>query len=285
MKKIFYIISGVVAAIIIGGLVFFSQRKFGNDTDLKIHFFDAGKADAILISRNSEEGNYNVLIDTGEEELGETILEYFKKKGIEKLDYLIITHFDKDHVGSAAEVIRNIQIGKVLQTNTTKESRYYEEYLKAVNEVGLVPVTVADEENSYEFSLGSMSFIVQGPEGVYEKKESNNSSLITALKFNETKYLFMGDAEDERLEDFFETELAMETYDVLKVPYHGHYQENLEALIRTLNPKYAVITSSFEEMEDSETRALLEEAEAKTFLTRQGAVDITSDGTMIEIRQ
>ena len=204
MKKIFYIISGVVAAIIIGGLVFFSQRKFGNDTDLKIHFFDAGKADAILISRNSEEGNYNVLIDTGEEELGETILEYFKKKGIEKLDYLIITHFDKDHVGSAAEVIRNIQIGKVLQTNTTKESRYYEEYLKAVNEVGLVPVTVADEENSYEFLLGSLSFIVQGPEGVYEKKESNNSSLITALKFNETKYLFMGDAEDERLEDFFE---------------------------------------------------------------------------------
>lgn len=283
MKKIFYIISGVVAAIIIGGLVFFGQRKFGNDTDLKIHFFDAGKADAILISRNSEEGNYNVLIDTGEEELGETILEYFKKKGIEKLDYLIITHFDKDHVGSAAEIIRNVQVGKVLQTNTTKESRYYEEYLKAVNEVGLVPVTVA--ENSYEFLLGSLSFVVQGPEGVYEKKESNNSSLITALKFNETKYLFMGDAEDERLEDFFETGLATEMYDVLKVPYHGHYQENLEALIRTLNPKYAVITSSFEEMEDSETRALLEEAEVKTFLTRQGAVDITSDGTTIEIRQ
>ena len=130
-----------------------------------------------------------------------------------------------------------------------------------------------------------MSFVVQGPEGVYEKKESNNSSLITALKFNETKYLFMGDAEDERLEDFFETGLATEMYDVLKVPYHGHYQENLEALIRTLNPKYAVITSSFEEMEDSETRALLEEAEVKTFLTRQGAVDITSDGTTIEIRQ
>ena len=130
-----------------------------------------------------------------------------------------------------------------------------------------------------------MEFLIQGPEKNYKRKESNNSSLIVKLKYKNTSYLFMGDAETERLEDFLETELGNGTYDFLKVPYHGHFQENLEELIKEIQPKYAVITSSFKELEDKETRRLLEGVGAKVYLARQGSIDLFSDGEKIEIRQ
>ena len=92
--KIFIIIVFVVIFLIIGVFVY----KNGGEEDgynLKIYFWNAGKADAILISNNDR----YIMIDTGEESLSNNILQYFKNNGIEMLDYLIITHFDKDHVG------------------------------------------------------------------------------------------------------------------------------------------------------------------------------------------
>ncbi|MBQ7802856.1 MBL fold metallo-hydrolase [Candidatus Saccharibacteria bacterium] len=282
-KKIFTIL-GAVFALILGGIILFSSRE-SELRGLRIHVFDAGKADAILISNETEGERHYVLIDTGESNLFPTIQKYFEKEGIEKLDALIISHFDKDHVGSAGEIIRNFQVSQVFQTNTTKDSDEVEAFLAAIKEKGNTPETIADENSVKGLRIGEMEFLIQGPEKNYKRKESNNSSLIVKLKYKNTSYLFMGDAETERLEDFLETELGNGTYDFLKVPYHGHFQENLEELIKEIQPKYAVITSSFKELEDKETRRLLEGVGAKVYLARQGSIDVFSDGEKIEIRQ
>ena len=97
------------------------------------HYFNAGKADACVISN----GNNNVMIDTGENTLSKEILSYFDKHNITTLDYLIITHFDKDHVGSASSVIDNIKVDSVLQSNVPKDSEFYENYLKELSENNL----------------------------------------------------------------------------------------------------------------------------------------------------
>ena len=97
------------------------------------HYFNAGKADACVISN----GNNNVMIDTGENTLSKEILSYFDKHNITTLDYLIITHFDKDHVGSASSIIDNIKVDSVLQSNVPKDSEFYENYLKELSENNL----------------------------------------------------------------------------------------------------------------------------------------------------
>ena len=123
-KIIFGII--LVLIVIILAIGYSISNKENKNYDFKIYFFNAGKADAILLSKN----NKYMMIDTGEEDLSNEILNYFKENNITRLEYLVITHFDKDHVGSASTIIDNIEIGEVLQSNVPKDSDEYDNYIK-----------------------------------------------------------------------------------------------------------------------------------------------------------
>ena len=242
--------------------------------DFKIYFFNAGKADAIIISNN----NKYIMIDTGEESLSPEILSYFKNNNINELEYLIITHFDKDHVGSAASIINNIKVNNVFQSNYPKDSEYYSNYLNALSNKNITPKTI---EGNYEFTLEDLNIVVNGPAKIYDKNESNNSSLIVKINYKNTNYLFMGDTENARLKDYVSEETN--TYDFIKIPYHGNYLKRLDDLLKIIKPKYAVITSSNSMRESSETINTLNELGIKYYLTRNGDINIYSDGTSIII--
>ena len=124
------------------------------------------------------------MIDTGEESLSDDILKYFNENNITRLEYLIITHFDKDHVGSAASIIDNIDIGEVLQSNSPKESEYYTNYLTSLANKNINPTTVS---GNYELSFEDLTIVVNGPVTIYEKNESNNSSLIVSVTASPTE--------------------------------------------------------------------------------------------------
>lgn len=277
MKKAYIVL--LILLLIVTGVVIFVASKSNkqiNQNDFKIYFFNAGKADACIISKDG----YNVMIDTGEDDLLNSILLYFKNNNIEKLDYLIITHFDKDHVGSASGIIDNIEVLNVLQSNSPKESEYYNDYINSLTNKNIEAKTISGD---FEFNLGDLKFVVNGPDKIYEKDESNNSSLITSLVYKNTKYIFMGDAQNDRLKDFISNNFTI--YDFVKIPYHGNYQKQLENLLNNIQPEYAVITSSFEEIEDDKMIDLLESINIKYYLTRNGGLTIYSDGEKIEIEQ
>lgn len=242
----------------------------------KIYFFNAGKADAALISCN---GKY-IMIDTGEESLSSEILAYFKNNNITKLDYLIITHFDKDHVGSASEIIDNIEVENVLQSNVPKESEYYTNYINSLANKNISAQTISGDVS---FTVGDLNITVNGPEKVYDNNDSNNSSLIVSINYNNTSYLFMGDSQNDRIKDYLSSH--SEKYDFIKIPYHGHYQKKLDNLLEATTPSYAVITSSNSEPEDEEVLDILDELNIKYYLTRKGAVTVLSDGEKITIKQ
>jgi len=274
-KKIIYI--GILLIILIVFIIIISINKnnYKNEV-LNIHFFDAGKADSMLLYNS----NFAVLIDTGEKELGDTILTFFKDNNISKLNYLIITHFDKDHVGSAYKILNNIKVDNVLQSNYPKDSNVYSYYLEALDNNNIKPITL---KSNLSFSFGDIKFIVNPSTGEYYNKPSNNSSLITSVYYKDISLLFMADAEVDRIIEFLNNN--QENYDFIKIPYHGHYQDNLEDLIKSINPNYAVITSSLEELEDDTTLELLKNYNVLTYLTRNGDINLVSDGTTIKISQ
>ena len=113
---------------------------------LAVWFFDAGKADAILLTTE----NTAVLIDCGEKGFGGTITDELAARGIDRLDLLIVTHFDRDHVGGAAKVIGSVEVGTVLQSNSPKDSSEYRKYIRALKKAGIEPLTVR-ETLSFEF--------------------------------------------------------------------------------------------------------------------------------------
>ena len=190
---VFLIIFLIIFTII---LVLFSNKKEEkyDNYDFRIYFFDAGKADAILISDN---GKY-MMIDTGEESLSNEIISYFKVNKIKELEYLIITHFDKDHVGSAASIINNIDVKNVLESNYIKENIYYNNYLSALENKGITATKVI---GNYEISLNDLKIVVNGTDTLFDKNESNNSSLIVSITKNNNKFLFMADAQNQRIKE------------------------------------------------------------------------------------
>lgn len=243
---------------------------------LKVWCFQAGKADAFLIWNEAGAA----LIDTGESGFGKTILAKLEALGIGRLDYLILTHFDKDHVGGAKKLLGSVEVGTILQSNCPKEdASAYEKYREAAEAAGLEPVTVREK---MEFTLGDAVFTVDPPaRELYPEDPSNNSSLIVTLTHGANRLLFAGDAEELRLREFLQTDPA--PCALLKLPHHGRWEKSLPALVAAVAPAWAVITSSEEEPEDPETLALLERAGVETFLTRTAPVEIVSDGEALRV--
>lgn len=244
---------------------------------LELHAFDAGAADAILLRTE----NSAVLIDAGEKGFGKTILAYLAEQGVDALDYLIVTHFDKDHVGGAAKVLNGIPVKAVLQSNQPKDSDEYENYVEALRGAGIAPVTLRETDT---FSLDGVSYTVDPPrQSAYAQDSSNNSSLIVSVRYGDTGILLPGDAQTLRLAEFLDANTT--TYDVLKLPHHGRDEPLLEALLASVKPTYAIITSSEEEPESGAVLAALEQAGVRTLLTRNQSVTLYSDGITIKQKE
>ena len=243
---------------------------------LRIYCFQAGKADAFLLW--NEAGA--VLIDTGESGFGKTVLAKLSELGIDRLAYLIVTHFDKDHVGGAKKILRSVPVEKVLQSNCPKEGAdAYENYRTALEEESIEPVTV---RQTLRFSLGDALFTVDPPaQERYEEDPSNNSSLIVTIACGQTLLLFLGDAKELRLREYLATEPGR--FDFVKMPYHGRALESLPALLEQICPRFAVISSSDDEPEDALTLELLRKAGTRILLTREGPAELSTDGTELRV--
>lgn len=248
------------------------------ENELKVYCFSAGKADAQLIYTK----DHAVLIDCGEKGFGKEITAFMEDIGVTSLDYLIITHFDKDHVGGAAKVIRSVEVKNVLQSNCPKDSEEYSEYLAQLSESGITAQTVTEDT---AFTAGDISFTVNAPDrDTYEDDPSNNSSLITAVEYGESRLLFAGDAQEDRLKEF--TAENTTDYDYLKVPYHGSRIKGMKDFLESTKPKIAVITCSDDEPESKKTVSQLEAQGCEIYLTREAPVAVKSDGetlTVIEL--
>ena len=280
-KRLIKILSIILIGVILLSAALFALYKTkGSDNydnyDLSIYFFDAGKADAILISKDDK----YIMIDTGESSLGNEILQYFNKHNITRLEYLIITHFDKDHVGSASTIIDNIEIGEVLQSNSPKDSEFYTAYLNSLSNKSITATTISGTRS---LAFSDINVSVNGPEDLYEKDESNNSSLIVSFSYADKSFLFMGDSENQRIKDFIASN--NQTYDFIKIPYHGNYLKQLDNLLEATSPSYGVITCSAQEGGEDETLDVLNDFKVKYFKTNNGPITVFSDGKEIKIRQ
>ncbi|MBQ1372269.1 MAG: MBL fold metallo-hydrolase [Oscillospiraceae bacterium] len=253
------------------------RRKYASaDASLHLWCFQAGKADAFLLWNDAGA----ILIDTGESGYGKTILTKLSELGIRRLNALILTHFDKDHVGGAKKILNEIPVERVLQSNCPKPgAEAYENYLQALTSQRMEPTTVREP---MELSLGSATLRIDPPaEECYPEDESNNSSLVVTVCCGEQRMLFCGDAEALRLQELLARQPGH--CELLKLPHHGRYQELLEELLTQTQPRYAVITSSEAEPEDAETMELLAEHGVEALLTRNGAFEIVGDGKSLQV--
>ncbi|MEC2056422.1 MBL fold metallo-hydrolase [Peribacillus psychrosaccharolyticus] len=242
---------------------------------LELAVLKIGKADSMVITV----GNKTVLVDSGEEEDGEEILQFLKDSKIDQIDYMIITHFDKDHVGGADILLNHIKVSQVITPDYQSNSNQYQEFTAALADKQLTPITLTDE---FSLEAGDADFTIYPPKQVSYKGD-NDYSLIVSIKYGKNSFLLAGDAEEIRLQELIEQGNLAHTF--LKVPHHGRYNSKSREFFTLVKPKYAVITSSDKNPEEEEVVDALTRLGSTVYTTRQGNIYVSSDGEKIEVKQ
>ena len=121
--------------------------------NMEVAVFGIGRSDAILIKTE----NHAVMIDTGERQHGLQIADYILGHGISRIDYLIITHFDSDHVGGAYVIINSVDVGAVIVPNYRRETNHVARFEAAMRDAALVATILTE---TMRFTLDDVDFTV-----------------------------------------------------------------------------------------------------------------------------
>lgn len=200
--------------------------------NLAVHFLDVGQGDSEFIELPDGK---TMLIDAGESEYGDTIVNYIKGLGYKKIDYLVATHPHADHIGGMAKVVQSFSIGSVYMPNATTTTQTYSSLLTAIKSAGLTITTAKAGVNM--FNSNGLTVDIIAPVGT-SYDDLNNCSAVIKLSYKNNSFLFMGDAEE-----LSENQItANVNADVLKVGHHGSSSSTGLAFLSKVSPKYAVIS-------------------------------------------
>lgn len=246
---------------------------------LEVHFLDVGHGDATVILC----GEHSMMIDCGDDEQGTKLQNYLTKHGVDQLDYLVLTHPDKDHIGGAPVIITKFPVGQVFQSGYYKDNKTAEKLRQTLKYKRIEAVTPKVGE---EYQLGEAYFTILGPNRTYG--ESNDSSIALLLHFGENTFLFTGDAEKEAETDMTKNSALpglSPKADVYQVGHHGSSSSSKKEFLDAASPEFAVISCDYQGEHGhphAEVLNRLRERGIQVFRTdEQGTVVAVSDGKNI----
>lgn len=223
-------------------IIHFSIPYMNNN--LIVNVLDVGQGDSILIEFPNHS---NILIDTGgkvsyleswqikkkQYSIASSItIPYLKSKGIKKIDYLILSHGDYDHMGEAINLVNNFKVDNVIFNNGSFND-LENELIKVLEDKNIKYYNNLNELNIKNIELQFLNT------KTYDN-ENDNSNVIY-FNYNDYKFLFMGDAGIEKEKDILD-KYNLKDIDFLKVGHHGSNTSSSEYFIQNINPKYSLIS-------------------------------------------
>ena len=245
-------------------------------TNVTIKFIDVGQGEAILIALPEK----TMLIDAGPTGSAPKIAQVLQELGRDKIDYLVATHPDEDHIGGMADVISSTQIGTIYAPNKTNNTATYRKFLTAIQNNNLQITlaeagTIIDQTDAYKLEILWPTKDANFP-------DTNDYSIIIKLTVGTKTFLFTGDAPTSSILDANPGHI-----DVLKLSHHGSRTGTNEQLVRRLSPTYAVLSyaldNSYGHPMQSVLNALHKHSVEVWGTGANGTITITCDGTTIDI--
>lgn len=204
-------------------MIFVKSIVFLNP-NYKVTFIDVGQGDSALIQCPNNKAN--ILIDSYNN------LDYLKSLGIDNIDYIFLSHFDNDHMGSITDVVEEFNVKRIYCSYYSDKSKID---CKIINY--LYPLKAFDE-----LSIEGIKIDVLGPCNDYQNENAN--SLVLKIFINNYSFLFTGDIDIEVEKDMINNLENKLKSDVLKVPHHGSNTSSSIEFIDKVHPTYSVISVS-----------------------------------------
>lgn len=258
------------------------------DGTLYVHCLDIGQGDAILIEWR---GRWT-MIDTGDVEHRAQIADYLDRYSVKRLEQLIITHPDGDHLGGAYAVLRHVPVGRVYDNGQEKLNYMYRTYLRTLARTG-VKRTTARKDDVIDLDDGATLTLMGPPQPLLTRKagkaDYNNNSVVAMLSYGDFRMLLTGDAEKEEEAWLVENYANRLRATVLKVGHHGSYTSSSADFLRRVRPQIAVISCGRNNsygFPHKEPMARLNVIETKVYRTdRDGTVTVLTDGKAVAVRK
>ena len=244
--------------------------------NVTIKFIDVGQGEAILIALPEK----TMLIDAGPTGSAPKIAQVLQELGRDKIDYLVATHPDEDHIGGMADVISSTQIGTIYAPNKTNNTATYRKFLTAIQNNNLQITlaeagTIIDQTDSYKLEI-------LWPKKDANFPDTNDYSIIIKLTVGNKTFLFTGDAPTNAILNSNPGHI-----DVLKLSHHGSRTGTTEQLVRKLSPTYAILSyavdNPYGHPMQSVLNALRKHSVEVWGTGANGTITITCDGTNIDI--
>lgn len=255
-----------------------TEEKTQESGGLTVHFLDVGQGNAVLAE---SQGRY-MLIDGGARESSSFVVSYLKQQNIDTLDYVLLSHFDEDHLAGAVGALYNFSVGTLIAPDYETDSSIYSSYESAAAEKGLQAV---HPKIGQEFSFGSASIRVISPVS-YGHEDENQDSVGIILQNGGDRFFIGGDIGLQGEKEILAESIDIQA-DVMLMNHHGSHVS--EAFLDAVSPVYSVISCGADNSYGhprQDTVELLENKGLPLFRTdRQGTIIAHSSGNGVTFEQ
>ncbi len=204
---------------------------------LSVHIIDVGQGDSILIQTPSKK---NILIDGGDEDSGNIVKSYLRRKRIKTIDKVIATHPDSDHIGGLDNIVDVFEVNSIYMTEKTSDSESYINLINSCKKKNLdIKFLAKDDQLDFDKDIDVQ---VLSPSRLYD--ESNLSSIVFYMKYKDNEFLFTGDSEKENEIEILNS-YDFDDIDFLKVSHHGSSSSSSSEFISEVSPNISVISCGY----------------------------------------
>jgi competence protein ComEC len=290
-------IASVAAVMVLGCVIFFHPNSAPvADGKLRIDFLDVGQGDSALITFPNGE---TMLVDGGgrinysddddgfepdRARIGEMVVsEFLWERGLSRIDHIMASHADADHIQGLVDVARNFEIGKAYFASVQGESKDYLE-LSAVLDRRRVNREFLQGGDSFE--IGGVRIDVVYPSVSEVGLTENDRSLVVALSYGEKRILLTGDIEREAESRLVRTG-KLDSFDVVKAPHHGSRTSSTQMFVDAVKPETVIIPVGKRSIFGHPHAEVVKRwQDSGAILLRtgdHGTISVVSDGTDMEI--
>lgn len=275
IRRILQIILVTIFCVFMAGCAIDEENS--ERSELSVHYIDVGQGDATLIQC----GERAMLIDAGNNDKGTAVRAYLNNRNVQKLDLVIGTHGDADHIGGLDVVIYNFDCGTIIMPDRERDTKTYRDVIDTIENKNY-KLTYPEVGKTY--ALGDAEVEIIAPCNYGYGNNENDYSVGVLVTYGDTAFLFTGDAETDAEADILQNGIDIDC-DVFKASHHGSSTANSEPFLDAALPEYAVISCGAgndyghphaEVMNELRSRGI------KVFRTdEQGTIVAVSDGKNI----
>ena len=204
-----------------------------NLQELEINYIDVGQGNAVLIKSNDK----TLLIDGGNRSNSSYYYNFIKNKNVKKIDYMIASHYDEDHIAGLISILENYEVSNVLCPNYKKDTKIYKSFKKSLKKSN---ANIVYPKKGDEFNISDANIQILWP-NEYKKGVDNDNSIVVKLRYGNMSFLFPADASTNVEDQLIYSGFNLKS-DVLMLGHHGSKYSTSKQFLKEVDPKLAVIS-------------------------------------------